>query len=502
MSDISDKSAHEAKGMAEAPSADLVAKKTAKVQELIKGIEAGTQADEDLIDILLHEFPEWETDDFAAVKDDFAAVKGPALSELRTLFMRRGVYVGNFRTPGGSVAKFFADIVRTRDIAPWPDSAIKTLVKGGVLQSRNEDLQAAFSTSAIDPRFLSRHHPHATAAGPTRVWEPVAPSYAAQTAAVPTRVWEPAASSNAPKMPTRDARNLPAHGISEYMTPVADVNRRYMSDVHGSVPPEPKYEPPVQIEEKDKQRALREIQRDYPDKKKYTGSSDDMSLSYRFEHFRTYCSDRSLGSDHLHLVLSIMMAEGEVQDYCLEVRRETSDWKEVMNRIALRFETTDVVRMRFTKWSSLSIQDVVEEAPDQPMSKVIQVLYQRLARGQKSFEGNLKTQQFLYMRLANAYENDPRTSEYAIQAVSSTTTPEALYRRMQEQASGRERTVRLAATMPNVYSSIHNAVSETMYSDRTYGSRTAPARRKNATGAGAPTKQFKCYLCVTKVHPM
>ncbi|CAK7275537.1 hypothetical protein SEPCBS119000_006735 [Sporothrix epigloea] len=111
MSAASEESAHGAKGMSEASRADLVAKKTAKVQELIKGIEAGTQADEDLIDILLHEFPEWET-------DDFAAVKGPALSELRTLFMRRGVYVGNFRTPGGSVAKCFADIVGARDSAP------------------------------------------------------------------------------------------------------------------------------------------------------------------------------------------------------------------------------------------------------------------------------------------------------------------------------------------------------------------------------------------------
>ncbi|CAK7268291.1 hypothetical protein SEPCBS119000_002985 [Sporothrix epigloea] len=119
ISTTSDKSAHEAKGMAEAPSADLVAKKTAMVQELIKDIEASTQANEDLIDILLHDFPGWET-------DDFAAVKGPVLSELRTLFMRRGVYVKKkaiFARP-----KCFADIVVTRDIAPRPDSAIKTLV--------------------------------------------------------------------------------------------------------------------------------------------------------------------------------------------------------------------------------------------------------------------------------------------------------------------------------------------------------------------------------------
>ncbi|CAK7271440.1 hypothetical protein SEPCBS119000_004607, partial [Sporothrix epigloea] len=169
MSAASEESAHDAKGMSEASRADLVAKKTAKV-------------------------PEWET-------DDFAAVKGPALSELRTLFMRRGVYVGNFRTPGGSVAKCFADIVRTRDIAPWPDSAIKTLVKGGVLQSRNEDLQAAFPVTAIDPRFLLPWY------------------YLNDSAAVPARVVYPAAPVSFGELPATNAGEFTASGSDEPASP-------------------------------------------------------------------------------------------------------------------------------------------------------------------------------------------------------------------------------------------------------------------------------------------
>lgn len=239
-------------------------------------------------------------------------------------------------------------------------------------------------------------------------------------------------------------------------------------------------------------KAVRDLQIHYPKEHKYTGSLDPTSLNYRLEQFLRRCSDARISRDYLLMALPCMMAEGEVSDECAKHRDAgITNWRRIIYRMGLRFETDAVIRNRTNKWLSLTLHDVLREMPGRPLSEAVHGFYVRLTAIQRSLKSEWHSSGALYSRLITAFDKHAGTTRHAATVSVTANSPDELYMRVLEAVQADERALELAGG-PTAFLS---GSQEQYLADRSFKTSKPRPTFGNKFSANKGRKPFKCWIC-------
>lgn len=168
---------------------------------------------------------------------------------------------------------------------------------------------------------------------------------------------------------------------------------------------------------------LRFIHKYYPDRAKYQGATDHMSLTYRSKRFLSHCSDMGLADKYICRALPAMVAPGRVTDQLFDIRRELKDredWAGALRGLDEVCETWSVKYRRYKKWVELTIDDVGKDMPGKPIHSIVWAFYNRMAELQRGLAPDYSSPEVLRTFLVIALSKHPLTCEVS---VFSTVTP-------------------------------------------------------------------------------
>ncbi|CAK7266647.1 hypothetical protein SEPCBS119000_002136 [Sporothrix epigloea] len=337
--------------------------KREEMEQFIKIIEASKLADDDLFDAL-EEFADWAI-------DDFQSVSVITLVELRVLLMRRGIYVANHRKIGCSVAQCLYDVVGASELPEWPEMAPGDFFRSKIMQSYNPDLQEKVDPSRIDPAYLLP----ALRGAPTVSTESICDI-------TPT-----GSTTDGGSLPTQDAPFLTAFpncSCNQGQSYATGAVNKQAQDGHCEPPPLvtqveelilPKfqltYREPARLDS-DVYRAVRHIRDNCPREMMYKGSTDKMGLIYRTKQFLEFCSDNGLAESDLIIAMPAMWYYGVVLDHFYTIRRNVTNWRLVIQRMAERFEQETVAQDRISEWQNMTLAEITKASPKLLLSEVVQ----------------------------------------------------------------------------------------------------------------------------------
>ncbi|CAK7266651.1 hypothetical protein SEPCBS119000_002138 [Sporothrix epigloea] len=365
-----------------------------RMKYFIRIVEDSKLADGHLVSVLIA-FEEWDI-------SLFQACSSTTLTMLRELLMRRGIYVADHREVGGSVAQCLFDVINDEQNLEWPERTIATFFSSAFLQSYNRKLQERVGSQRVDPRFRLAAVTSAPSVSTTS-FGGMTPSSSAAPSVYGTE-------SNGRSTPTQSNwsgnANRSQYGSGAPLALATEEEKAFFSDYQLIYPK------PAMLDS-DVPGAMREIRNNFPERMKYTGSSDQMGIVYRTRQFLNFCSDNFLAESWLINILPAMMEHGPVYDYCSEIRHTVTDWRLVIQRVAKRYEGACVVRKRRDLWYNASLAEITRACPEMLLSEAVQDLYDHLAALQRTLPDQESTEANLYSRLLTAFERDVRTRKYA-----------------------------------------------------------------------------------------